>query len=765
MNKILTVIFVFFISNIGSGVSQELFDLFNFYRVTSNFYGVQSNGQSIIVYGSGGVIIRSIDFGKSWKTIQVEESQNLVSSITIGKNYYLLSDKCKIFVSNDNGESWIDSSPIEDSISHKMILNDNKIFVLCRNKIYVLDDELKKIMEYTISIDTNYFDFGVIRKKIVFPSGKGKINVIDLLSHQQQSIDLKSKGICTDCDVPKILCASDNYIFLSIKSSTYKFDGNDFLKIADPPSLSGVFATKNDVLFEVFSQFDSESGVDRLYFYKIDYANSKNIKINTVGYDRYIRNAKFNFLTFLSNDTIYAVGNDKLVIASYDGGVTWKVISNFVPTSPTRFGPTYACAINQYAQFFVTRDGGTTWLPQKNFVPDMYSLEWYGNSFCFDTSLSFLFKHYLFDYPNFVVTRNGGDTVEFLQVPQLYGYQLDYLTTPQAIKYWDKLVFTFPGYVDTSWKYSFILLFNNNFELERRIFLDSVHILFLTTYKESEILAVAKYYKSNDQGIHLLKSLDTCNSWVELMAFNFLKPEDSPTSTFPFKQFQDKILFFFNRYSGSMKFKGTLFLIDVTKLTYTQLFSEDLFDILSALVLDNYIVLSGGKFSFSPLSVKPYIIKGNFDDSSQNWQDITPKIAGFDAFYTIGNGNYFALVGTKFKSKQQITIWFSEPKNPSGIEVTEVKQYNIFVSTPEPNPAKDNAIFRIWWDKSLSIEQVKFKISDFLGNTLENQMLTFTQYNDYYGIVNWKIRNIENGVYFLLVSIGGITKAVPVLIF
>ncbi len=764
MKKLSTMFSLLFVLIILQTKGQELFDLFDFYRVTSNFYGVQSNGQSIIIYGSGGVVIRSIDFGKSWKTIQLEENQNFVGSVTIGKDYYLLSDKCKIFVSNDNGESWIDYSPIDDTISYKMILNNNKIFVLSKNKIYVLNDDLKKVKDYFISIDTNYFDFGIIGEKIIFPSGKGKINIIDLLSDQIESIDLTSKGICTDCDVPKILGTSEDCLFLSIKSSTYKFDGKDFLKIVDPPSFSGVFATKNDVLFEVFSRFDSENGFDVLYFYKIDYHNSKNIKINKVGYDRYIRKAKFNHLSFLSNDTIYAVGNDKLVIASYDGGVTWKVISNFVPATLSRFGPKYACAINEYAQFFVTRDGGTTWLPQKNFVPDMYSLKWNGNSFCLDTSLSFLFRHYLFDNPNFVVTKNGGDSVEFLHVSQLYGYQIDGVTTPQAIKYGDKIIFSFPGYVDASWKYSFILLFNNNFEPEKRIFLDSVQILFLTTYKESEILAVVKYYKSADQDIHLLKSLDTCNSWVELMTLDFFKPEDSPPSSVPFILFQDKILFFFNRYSNSTKFKGTLFLIDVTKLTYTQLFSEDLFDILSALVLDNYIVLSGVKFSFSPITAKPNIIKGTLDDSSRNWQNITPKTTDFDAFYTIGNGDYFALIGSKLKFNQKITIWFSSPKNPSGTELNEVKQSNIFVSTPEPNPAKDHVRFRIWWDKSLSFEQAKFKICDLLGKSLENQVLTFIQYNDYFGILDWKPSNIEKGVYFLIVTFEGRNKVVPVLI-
>ncbi|MFN3306323.1 MAG: hypothetical protein ACK42Z_03945, partial [Candidatus Kapaibacteriota bacterium] len=58
---LISILFMFEIMNL---FSYEFFEQFDLKRLSANFYGSCFNESTLLVYGDGGVILRSSDWGK-----------------------------------------------------------------------------------------------------------------------------------------------------------------------------------------------------------------------------------------------------------------------------------------------------------------------------------------------------------------------------------------------------------------------------------------------------------------------------------------------------------------------------------------------------------------------------------------------------------------------------------------------------------------------------------------------------------------------------
>ncbi|MCX6153696.1 MAG: hypothetical protein NT007_06020 [Candidatus Kapabacteria bacterium] len=89
MYKIIAIYIILSFSFIAALADHPVLEDMDYYRFNTNYNGSAYNGASILVYGEAGVIVRSIDGGKSWDQINLNDSLNILLSITnIGTDYF-----------------------------------------------------------------------------------------------------------------------------------------------------------------------------------------------------------------------------------------------------------------------------------------------------------------------------------------------------------------------------------------------------------------------------------------------------------------------------------------------------------------------------------------------------------------------------------------------------------------------------------------------------------------------------------------------------
>jgi hypothetical protein len=173
--------------------------------VNTNLKCTTYNGSSIVVFGDGGVIVRTTDGGRNWIQINLNDSFNVVSAVNHGLDYYAAVNKRYLLKSSDNGASWQHTFFGDSTCFYKIATHRSNLFAMNQFNILKLDQDLSIIMEYPISSDTAYYDFTITGDYLIYASGQGKFNIINLINDNISFIDFQQLGICSDCPVPKNL--------------------------------------------------------------------------------------------------------------------------------------------------------------------------------------------------------------------------------------------------------------------------------------------------------------------------------------------------------------------------------------------------------------------------------------------------------------------------------------------------------------------------------------------------------------------------------
>ena len=105
MFKIAIVLLIIFCTYIGNAL-PDTFNKIDFYRINSDFNGSVYNGSILLVYGNGGVILKSSDIGNNWEQINLNDNLNIINMIYTDNQFVGLSDRNEFIFSKDNGISW-----------------------------------------------------------------------------------------------------------------------------------------------------------------------------------------------------------------------------------------------------------------------------------------------------------------------------------------------------------------------------------------------------------------------------------------------------------------------------------------------------------------------------------------------------------------------------------------------------------------------------------------------------------------------------------
>lgn len=441
-------------------------DLFELKRISCDFKGSVTNGKSLLVFGNGGVVLRTTDIGKTWEQINLNDSLDITQMLAINHTYFG-NGTIGIFKSNDDLMTW-ELHYFKAKII-KIFKYKGNLLCVTTDKIIVTDTNFKVIKEIKIKLDQSFikpikgssinYSVELVGNNLAFYSKEGKFAFLNLETEKMYEVKLKnfqsSFDLPIQTDIKKI--DEGKILFLyehSVLIYTINHDTVDFFYTI-PDTLNPqkfVFYPENDTIFVLFTRtnlvidWDSlgySPYLDSVYFGFIDPQSKRFINIKVIENDY-----SFNDLLFLDlskhkiggNDVVVGVGIGKLIYISYDLGKHWHLksllnipylLKNDIKSVNFKapiwlFSKQKGRIITEDGRFYATDDGGATWLPQKNYLPRRKSVFNPLRFAVFIDSLRGMFissevSRLLKDGkgitpPNQFFTSDGGKTVDFREI-------------------------------------------------------------------------------------------------------------------------------------------------------------------------------------------------------------------------------------------------------------------------------------------------------------------------------------------------------------
>ncbi|OGU39598.1 MAG: hypothetical protein A2X61_11185 [Ignavibacteria bacterium GWB2_35_12] len=782
MKKYIKLLAFIVINSINIFSQDSIFNNLEYYRVTANYNGSAYNGNTILVYGVGGVIIRSLDDGNNWLQTNLNDSFNIVKITNINKNFFGIIDKRYIIKSIDDGRTWQQYDFGDTTDFYKIIAYDDKLYCLSKFRILILNHQMELLKNYSLISDTTYFDFTITNNNLIYSAGKGKLGIIDLTNDNTNFIDLKDIGICSDCPVIKNLFSDADITYFNLNYDLYEYDGNN-IKLIFTPIKSGIYAANKGEVFELYNIINTSSNLDSLYFIKINKVTKKDLQIKKPGNDRYISGLIFKDLNFITKDTIIAVGKDKLIYMSYNRGTNWVLKSHFNVSSDYgdifMFDSLHSNRASKYAKFVKTTDGGITWLPQKNYNPNFINLEFsdpsnFGKTFFSDKNNGFVYRQEKIKGElNLAYTKDGCETVNLKNVDELIINPPD--KSYISLYHNNNIIFVIPSFYNNKYivdKYTHIFRLNDTLGLIKRTFIDSAQILFMDKFENNVLYAILINYRYpriennhwyfDSLNYSLISSVDNGDSWNKEMDFDLPKSDFWPSSITKVK---DNIFIPFTYYPIDFSsHKTDIFLLNIKTKQLNKILSDD------SLYVNTYGIISindrtyfNGNILTKDKWCAEILVNDDIDNQPTVWRALPPQ-KRYRYFISAKNDSLIYLFGYDSLFNSNV-IWFAKSKKITGVEVQTEVLNKMYLTPPSPNPAKDFVKTRIYWDNNYDFEDASISVYNILGyQILDKKQFSFTQINSYSGELIWDSSNYPSGVYFISVKLGPNSITLPLVI-
>lgn len=778
MKKKAIYIILFFMYSQIINSEESIFDGLEYYRVTTNYNGSSYNGNTILVYGEAGIIVRSDNLGKTWEQINLDDKLNIMSITNIGKTFFGAINKKYIIKSEDNGITWKFFDFGDSTYFYKITEYKGNLICISNKSIIFLNQNLEIIKEYKLNYDTTNFDFAVKGSILLFVTGKGKLDLINLENENKDEINLRNLNICSDCPLPYNLIADSNYFYFKLGNVLYRIIGAKVEKILTFLHPGIIITDGNDIYhLHSLSYIDdpiNRSNLDSLFFLKIDKISKTVKQINNKSVDRYISGLTFKHLNFITQDLLVAVGNDKLIYFSNDKGKNWELKSHYNPVEDWGkifiFDKYNARIASKYMKFIATKDGGATWLPQKNY--DMLYTKNPFFNFPENTFFSNKNNGFVFFYPQFTNDTTIGYTVDGCETVKLkndtFGviYQFHYLDNI-FFNCYNKSFLSITKFTQDAKVITNFYLINDSAKFQKYNQLDSLGLAGIINNKDTLYSLAINYNNGRKMGYRIIwdslyysifRSIDTGKTWVRMIDFKL-----------PDLDLQDPVS---NSYLNSIFSLNNNFIISYSykkeKVTYIRIYCLNLYDLELNQIMDkkyitaNFFGFGNKIFMVSPSSI---LVNNNIRLDPLNWKLVGPyeRYSNFQLFEQNNKMIYIKAYDSLFKST---AIWFAKQKETTNvIEVEKENNNDLYLSYPVPNPAQHTVKTRIYWNNEINIDKATIEIYDIFGNIVTKiSQLNITKINSYSADLTLDISNYQNGIYFIVVRIKKIERAVPLVI-
>jgi photosystem II stability/assembly factor-like uncharacterized protein len=748
--------------NIQNVFSQNhFFENNKFERVNSDFNGSVSIGNTFLVYGNGGVIVRSTDRGVNWERINLNDSFNIVHIIKADSKLIGICSKNNIISSNDQGKTW-EVSPLGTNLNFYQIkLKNNLFYILLKNKVWITDLKYKIIKEYTIQNDSLNPSFNITNNSLVYNAGSGNLGIINLQNDQQKIIEVSKIVSCSNCNITSKIKTNDiDLLYFALGRKLYEYN-----IVNDKINLTFTLAKSKGSGFDVFNNeiyyINSRNypwGLDSISFLKFDSFNSNLLYIGKSKKDFYVRDLLFNDLNFISKDTIIATGQNNLIYISNDGGVNWELKSNLSNSffKMFKFDSKNAVAVAQYGQFFYTENNGTTWLPQENFpakiaIDDrfVYPGNYYGTAYFKDKNNGFISvsPEYVGD-TNVIFTRDGGKTAKLAGKYDIQYRNMNSFALTTSNKY---LYFNSGLVAKGVGTYTIVFSLDDTLGIIRKSNLKAIEFFYATTWKDN-IYALA--YDSLDANniYSVFKSVDGGSNWTK--EFTLDKEINFTPNNITFHENS----FFANGTFKEVKGNDTsfiqkLFKIDLENKQVSNIFTGkvdgiwDLFKINNKYYFGTYSLLQG------KYDIKLFYTE-NVNSTFVLWKENISQRFGATNILSVAKDSSFAIAIFDSISNNTAIYFVNSSSKSSVISDTEDQTY-FYSYPPYPIPAMNEMKSLVYWDMSYNIDVSDIGVYDIYGNKIANKdKISINKLNSYSGYLNWDCSNVGTGVYMLQIKHG-----------
>ncbi len=729
-----------------------------------DFLGVTSNNSSIIVYGNGGLILKSNDSGYTWEQKKIfEYTTQILKMKNRNENYFGITNNKSILFSTDNGNSW-EIRNYSRSFYDLDFYEDNMV-LLSDSSIIFLDKNFNERTALGFSFKIIPKEFIVVGNTFVLPSDTGQITIVDIKDQQKsETIDFKKLGLCSNCAVPRNLKESGSDIYVNNDGYILKSPngGKNWSKLVKSV---GIFDIRNDEIFQLEPKyFNISNRLTSPTLYRNIDTNLVLITKDTV--KRYVKDQSYIKFRFISDSIVIAVGFNKTIYISRNSGKTWDLISNIVSANKEYWkNKDYGVVFVNNGQVFTTKNGGVTWKPQlftdSNIVnfsfADLIYLNDYGNCFVFKTGGNMKSK------TNIMLSNDSGET--FVQYNETKINENNIYSRSFFIETENKILMFINSRMDAP--YCMIWTFDKNFNfVSSDLIFESLSVIDNSIERKKNEFSGYGFIKSGFNFV--LKDTSQIFSiyskdgiiWSKEYLFTFMGRFKGFT-----KASQSEILISVQKYSDSVIIDST----GIPRPLYNESFilrfhiNTKSLDTVFKSRRDEYPAefLNFGEGIYTVAWDKIFSINKN-NLSGSNWDSIStyPYKHLYD-LYSFSNIAYFSASSPK-SNYSIIKISFSDVNSVN--EQTEIST-QLYNFAPYPIPADNKILCNIYWDSRYDINFAKISVYDIAGSAIASEgKISIKQENAISGDIVWDCHDEPNGIYFISITHGDVTRIIPVVV-
>lgn len=719
-------------------------------RVTTNYNGSAYNGASMLVYGEGGIIIKSTNGGADWERIALNDSLNILNIVNIGPKYIGLCKHRYGIISGDNGASWTTVDLGENNWFSQLIEKDGLLYALNMGRINVYDVHLNKIKDYEIS--NSYFpkSFAVVGNKLVCNEWESKIAIINMDSDEKTTLSLKSFGVCQDCEPISSIVSDDSVrAYFVIDDILFRVNvlTNSITKVASRIGLSKAAIAPNDGSLYAIHSAPQTDHLDLLYFEYFDKTDESYKKVNT-GVDKgFINELSFTNLNRISKDTLIGVGKNSLIYISYNAGLNWKLISHSGSfwLDAFAFNSKELRAVGNYGLFYHSVDGGATWLPQENYIGKISkNMDFYfpqnsnGGYMFFDKNNGFIHvePNYL-GQENIIYTNDGGRTTK--SKSEYYLYRENFY--PIHLKYKDQPLWISSGIYEFGW-WAMIFKMDDTLNVQKQVNLER-RILFSAFVDGDTIYALGKDSVDGDGVFSVYSSTDGGENWNK----DFSAPTDPIL-----KNNRPSMMTCLNN-SFIVDWNSYLYKFDVKKKTGRLILNKDTSRTLRPIYLNGKYYI--GFYQFTKPNITTGLISiADPDADLVTWEYVNLKRYGIPVVYNSRDDSLYFMAATDSLMGSSATF-LAWPKGYTGVkeQSAQDRREEISITGPMAASVEGEFDFKLEWISSDPLENTRFAAYDARG----------AQVNSGYTIIpkavgqaelRWTPGKLPPGAYIILLRIG-----------
>jgi hypothetical protein len=797
-------------------------------RMVTDFRGVATNGKTVVAYGDYGIITSTRDYGKTWSQTSIGDKYNIREIFTLGDNYIGVTDQL-LFISTDNAATWQKGTKLFDTVQIiDVAISGDTLYMLTPTSVWTADANMQMLPQPLMQLDT------ALKYKEISSDGENVYVITDTILVRYSVASQISETVNMSATLqPKVhpkylryisnLKISDNvlyallddyngfefsqYLIRSIdQGKTWQHVSPDLYsdntyKIED----GEVYFLRAHTGFQYIPKYytidSSRYAVDKTYFTIINDKDTLERRINTSP-------GKYTGLATINRDTMIAVGPNKLISVSYNGGKSWQLRSFFAYTWQTEIDNIHFIDekrgyVIDRKTVFTTADGGITWLPQRvmNSSPTPIT---YGTGFHFANDGKG-FVNYKTQYSSdtsIIMTNDYGDTYSMYG---LNGFWRDNssLLFQKGIAVGNTILFVaVSGSAPTS-DHSDVLLYDNEFRFKNSVRIEANYIhgvnlapdgnLYMLALKTSGWNAADSLGNSDtySYSYFMLKSGDEGKTW-DSIPIN-IQQELQYSDFNKTYRFYDKLFWT----DGTLHGDYILYPAYSEPLLYRFNYKTSTFDSIpepGKLIGDRNTIFSAGTTLYATSRNNEWIYYTDlkkFNTPNPVWDSLAlPKmLSGWDNYDpSIPQGNPLnnykdavlavqmlndstgvmltGVANTAFIKDFKTNIVKFTLKTPTtDISETPVatEPANLWNSPPYPLPGKNIIASRIYWNNSFDIANSTITVYDISGMLLPEQKISIDKTQDH-ALLQWDCAGVTSGMYIIKVTLAGQVLSFPVVV-